>query len=420
MKQEKIIAAADILATQLNHWTLFSIAAAAAVLTGRKPPIALWAFCGLLPILFFLVRRYTNSFLLLAGSHFPCILLLFAAPVPGLGLKIILCLYGIGLAACSFSLRIRTEERLDEIIAPPAAVGIIALTLFLLHFRKYTEADIYFIGITAFYFTCYYIRCYLQNYLIFMSVNATSTGYIPRHKIFAAGIRLSLLCILSGMAAVLLLSNLDWLARIFEILRRGLLWLREQGFFAFLASLLAGKEEHFSEPMPDRIPASSAGIYLEPGEPGLFWQILENVIEILVPLFLLGLLLFALYRFIQMIRERFLLKKIFTKDDTGDDDRDIRERYEAKPEKKESEPKAFFVFLNPADKIRRIYKQRIGSKKDRLQQNGRGTDQPFESYTARECGNLLREEKLSLLYEKARYSDMECTREDVRNAVRTK
>ncbi len=42
MKQEKIIAAADILATQMNHWTLFALVAAAAVLSGKKPPLALW------------------------------------------------------------------------------------------------------------------------------------------------------------------------------------------------------------------------------------------------------------------------------------------------------------------------------------------------------------------------------------------
>ncbi len=43
MKQEKIIAAADILATQMNHWTLFSVLATAAVISGTKPPLALWA-----------------------------------------------------------------------------------------------------------------------------------------------------------------------------------------------------------------------------------------------------------------------------------------------------------------------------------------------------------------------------------------
>lgn len=420
MKQEKIIAAADILATQMNHWTLFAVIVAAAVLSGRQPPLALWTVCGFLPILFFFIRRYTNSFLILAGSHLLCLLLLFAAPVPGLALKILLCLYGIGLVVSSFSLRIRTDERLDEDIVPAVAVGIIALPLFLLHYMKHGEADFYFICMVTFYFICYHIRCYLQNYLYFMTVNAASTGYIPRRKIFAAGTRLSILFILSGMAAVLLISNLNWLARIFDALRQGILWLREHGFFAFLASLFPQMEEQFSEPMPDRSPASPASMYLEAGEAGLFWQILEKVMELFVSLLLLGLFLLAMFRFVRMVRERFRRKKTFAKDAVFDDGRDIREKYEAKPEQKETKSKSFFAFLNPDDKIRRIYKQRIGAKKNQLIKKDPGTTQPFESYTARECGNLFQEEKLSLLYEKARYSNVVCTREDVRNAARTK
>lgn len=415
MKQEKIIAGADILATQMNHWTFFSIVTAAAILFGQKPPLALWAACSILPVLFFFIRRYTNSFLIMAGSHLLCLVLLFALPVPGLAVKIPLCLYGVGLAVYSFSLRIRTEERLDEAIAPAVAVGIIALSLFLLHYGEHSEADFYYIIITAFYFVCYYIRCYFNNYRYFITVNTGSTGYIPRQEIFSTGTRLSLLFVLSGMAAILLLSNLDWLAWFFKTLKQGILWLREHGVFAFLASLFyQDPEEQPSEQMPDIGPANPSSMVLEMGEPGLFWQILERIMEILVPLALFLLLLFFLFRFFQMVRERFRNKKIFTREDAFDGSRDIREKYEIKKEKKTQ--KNFFVFLNPTEKIRRIYKQRIGAKRKEFI---KGTAaQSFESYTARECGNLFQEETLSLLYEKARYSNVECNRKDVKSALR--
>ncbi len=420
MKQEKIIAAADILAIQMNHWTLFAVIAAAAILSRRKPPLALWAVCGLLPVLFFFIRRYTNGFLLLAVSHLLCLACLFAVPVSGLALKLLLYFYGAGLAVYSFSLRIRTEERLDGIIAPVVAVGIIALSLFLLHFRGYQETDFYFICMAAFYFICYHIRCYLNHYLYFIAVNSGSAGYIPRREIFLAGTRLSFLFTLSGMAAVLLLSNLDWLARFFAMLKEGIIWLREHGFFAFLASLFAGMEEHFTEPIQNKSPAAPAGMYLEAGEAGLFWQILEKIFELLVPLFLLGMLLAALYRFVRMVRERFRQKKTFVNDAWGNAGRDIRERYEAKHSEKKTRPPKFWAFLSPDDKIRRIYRQRIGIKKSGLPKQNQGNTRPFESYTARECGNLFQEENLSLLYEKARYSNMKCTPEDVRNAGKDK
>ena len=150
-------------------------------------------------------------------------------------------------------------------------------------------------------------------------VNASCTGYIPRQKIFAAGTRLSLLFILSGMAAILLLSNLDWLARFFGLLKQGIIWLREQGVFAFLASLLAGIEEHFAEPAQERIPAGPSGMYLEPGEPGLFWQILEKILMGFMSLLLVGLLFLFLFRFVRMVLERFRRQKTIAEDAVYDD-----------------------------------------------------------------------------------------------------
>lgn len=416
MKQEKIIAASDILAVQMNHWTLFAVITAAAGLGGRKPPFSLWALCSLLPVLFFFIRRYTNGFLILTGSHLLCLALLFSAPVPGLAVKSLLCVYGIGLAIYSFSLRIRTKERLDEPIVPAVSAGIIAVSLFLLHYQGYSESDFYFVCMIVFYFTCYYIRCYFQHYLYFIAVNTGSTGYIPRREIFAAGMRLSLLLILPCMAVILLFSDLNWLSVLLKGIRQGVLWLREHGFFAFLASLFSGVEEHFTEPMQDVGPAGPPGMLPAAGEAGLFWQILEKLLEVFVFCFLFLLLLFALFKFVRMVRERFRRKKLFTADSFSDGGGDIRERYEAKREKREKKNGSVLAFLHPAEKIRRIYRQRIGAKRDRMLKENPGSARLFESRTARECGNVFQEESLSLLYEKARYSNMICTRDDVRKA----
>ena len=383
-KQEKIIAGADILATQMNHWTLFSIAITVAILGKREPPFALWTLCAFLPVLFFLIRRYTNRFLLMAGSHLLCLILLFSSPVSGLAVKILLILYGIGLTVYSFSLRIRTEERLDGIISPPAAVGIIAFSLFLLHYEEHFEADPYFTSIIVFYFICYYIRCYFQHYLYFLTVNTGSTGYIPRREIFLSGARLSATFTLFGMAAVLLVSNWNWLAQLYRALKQGIIWLRDKGFFALIASFFQQESEQPPAQMGELSPAAPASMALEAGEPGLFWQILEKVIGILVPVLLLLLLGLFLFRFIKMMCERFRHKKLFVNGVSADNSRDIREKYEMKKEEKAQ--RGFWTFLNP------------------------------NSYTSRECGSLLQEEQLARIYEKARYSGEECTREDIRKA----
>lgn len=413
MKQEKIIAGADILATQMNHWTLFSIVVTAAILGKRALPFTLWAVCALLPVMFFFIRRYTNHFLIMAGSHLLCLVLLFSAPVSGLAVKALVCLYGIGLTIYSFSLRVRTEERLDGIISPPVAVGIIALSLFLLHYVEHTEADIYFIGMIIFYFICYYIRCYFQHYLYFLTVNTGSTGYIPQREIFLSGAKLSVAFTLSGMAAILLVSDWNWLAQIFGVLKRGIIWLRDEGFFALIASFFQQEAERPPTRMGDLSSAAPASMAMEMGEPGLLWQILEKAIGILVPVLLLLLFGRFLFRFIKMISERFRRKKLFTNGTAIDNTRDIREKYETKKERKAQ--KDFWAFLDPTKRIRRLYKQRVWTKRENL--INKESSRPLGAYTARECGSLLREEHLALIYEKARYSGNECTREDYKIAA---
>ena len=131
-----------------------------------------------------------------------------------------------------------------------------------------------------------------------------------------------------------------------------------------------------------------------------------------MPVLLLLLLGLFLFRFIKMMCERFRHKKLFVNGVSADNSRDIREKYEMKKEEKAQ--RGFWTFLNPTERIRRIYKQRIWAKRGNLL-NGENARQ-LNTYTARECGSLLQEEQLARIYEKARYSGEECTREDIRKA----
>lgn len=413
MKREKIIVWSDILATQMNHWTLFSIVAMASIMAGAAvPPVALWFFCGLIPVFFFFIRRYTNSFSVMALSHIICLALFFFLPYPNLAAKVMFYLYGIGLFINSFVIRLRTEDRLDEAIAPAAAVGIIAVLLFVLYYQEHPGFDIYFIAMAAIYFICYYIRYYLQHYLYFMTVNANSTGYIPHREIFASGIRLTGIFSLFALILLVLFSDIGWLSELARQLKNGIIWLREHGVFAWLASLFDKEYEPMTNQGNNAEQLSSGFLPLEPGEPGLFWVILEKAALIIVPIVILCLLCYALFQFIKMIKEVFRKKRILNEETSGESIRDIRETYEMKKEK--GTQKEFFAFLNPAERIRRIYKQRIWTKRAALAANENA--HPLHAYTARECGTLLSESELALVYEKARYSDAKCTRDDVRRA----
>lgn len=414
MKQEKIIAWSDILATQMNHWTLFSIMTAVSILSGvGTPPIALWFFCGLIPVFFFSIRRYTNSLPVMALSHLLCLACFFYIPVPNLAVRITLCIYGIGLIIYSFAIRLRKEERLDEAFAPPVAVGIIALSTFLLHYEEYTNWDIYFIAMTALYFVGYYIKYYFEHYLYFMAVNSNSTGYIPRREIFSSGLKLTSIFAFFGVFVLVLFSDINWLSWIFGQLKAGIVWLREHGFFAWLASLFDREYEAPVEQLANATPASPGFFPMEMGEPGLFWVILEKTVLTIIPIVIVCLLCFALFQGIKNILKIFRKKREVNQEMSDENTIDIREAYEIKKEKEKQ--KDFFAFLSPTERIRRIYKQRIWAKRANL--TGKENARSLNTYTARECGNLLSESQLALIYEKARYSNMKCTKADVKKAA---
>ena len=413
MKQEKIIVWSDILATQMNHWTLFSITAMASIIAGvTAPPVALWFFCGLVPIFFFFVRRYTNGFFVMALSHIICLALFFFLPYPNFAAKVMFCLYGIGLFINSFVIRLRKKERLDEAISPPAAVGIIAVSLFALYYQERPGFDVYYIAMAAIYFICFYIRYYLQHYLYFMAVNANSTGYIPHKEIFASGLRLTGIFSFFAVILLVLFSDIGWLSELAGLLKKGIIWLREHGVFAWLASLFESKYEPLTPQGNNTEQTSSGFMPLEPGEPGLFWVVLEKITMTVVPIVTVCLLCFALFQFIKMVKMIFRKKRMLAEATDGESIRDIRETYEVKKEK--GKQKEFFAFLSPAERIRRIYKQRIWTKRTSLA--AKGNSHPLHTYTARECGLILSENELALVYEKARYSNAKCTRDDVKRA----
>ncbi|MDE5597383.1 MAG: hypothetical protein K2J04_06085, partial [Lachnospiraceae bacterium] len=207
-------------------------------------------------------------------------------------------------------------------------------------------------------------------------------------------------------------SDIGWLSSLAGQLKNGIIWLREHGVFAWLASLFEKEYEPIPNQGNNTEQLSSGFMPLEMGEPGLFWVVLEKVTMTIFPIAIACLLCFALFQFIKMIKERFRKKRILDEETGGESIRDIRETYEIKKEK--GKQKDIFAFLNPAERIRRIYKQRIWTKRSAL--TAKGNDHPLHTYTARECGLLLSENELAFVYEKARYSDAKCTRDDVKKA----
>lgn len=406
MKQERLLAFQNFLVTQMNYWILFSIAVTVIGLIGEQPPLMWqWALCSLVPLAFFGIRRYTNGFLLFAAGHAAVAAVFFLLPYRSLPERLLTYLYVLGFLIYSLYVRIKTTERTDAPLHPGFAVGIAALALLLQHYQGHRDWDLYYVIPLICFFGLYYIQLYLEEYRVFMVVNDSSTGRIPQREMFISGVTLAALFSGGAMLLLLLTSNVGWVAGIASVLKTVLSWILR------LFASEGGEEEAVvieesmgEEPMENLFP-------MEEAEPFFLWQLLEKLVIVLMYCAVIALAIFCIYKLITFLHEHFQ-RRMIPLDASLEAGADVREKCQV--ERRRKERRSLFEGLGAAERIRRIYKKEIWSERKRLVPE----DQPglLRTLTPGECGKRLDRRQLTQIYEKARYSDRECTAEDVKRA----
>lgn len=406
MKQERLLAFQDFLVTQMNHWLLFSIAVTVLGLIGSERPLLWqWGLCSLLPLVFFLIRRYTDRFLLFFAGHALAAAALLVLPYRGWADKLLVSLYVIGYLIYSFYLRVKTEERLDEPLHPAFAVGIEAVALFLQHYQGNQEWDAYYVAGLLLFLGLYYIQIYLDQYHRFMVVNDSSTGRIPQKEMFKSGMTLAAMFAAGSVVLLLLTSNIGWVARIVSVLKMLLSWLVRLLFKNGGEEQEAVIEELTqTERAEDMFPK-------EPAEPFFLWKLLEKLAFLLIYCAIIALAVFCIYKLITFLYEHFQ-RTVVHEQAVLEAGADIREKCQVERPKKER--RFLLGRLDARERIRRIYKKEIWAERRRLAAEDQ--QELLRVLTAKECGQRLDRQQLAQIYEKARYSDRECTAEDVKKA----
>ena len=87
-------------------------------------------------------------------------------------------------------------------------------------------------------------------------------------------------------------------------------------------------------------------------------------------------------------------------------------------EKNSAKKEKGFLFLNHREKVRRIYLKKILKRKKEL--IGERAQKQLKYMTAKECCDRLSEQNLKHIYEKARYSEVDISAEDIHLARSTK
>lgn len=414
--EEQLSLVSELLTQQMNHWLLFPVAftimgCVSGLFPISRPDFLMWVCCGFLPVFTFFTRIKLKHFFpfLLCSLAVPLLCLVF--PAQNIVCRVICVLCGIFYMVQSMVIRFRADTPWQQPIPPAVGIGISLLGILLLYHAEVPVWKAYFaftlIGCFALYLLIYFMR----HYLNFLSVNQSSSGVLPAAEMFHSGMGLVLVYTLGGTVLLLLGMNVKWLESFLHFLKNIIL-----SVLRFLFSLFpkrAGEEEVLIE---EAVGANQSvtGMDLPAGEPSLFWKALEYVAIFAFFCFLIFVIIRLFLRIWRFIRERFQLDFSlqhgagFQQDNT-----DFREKCEI--EKKASHPSeafSLFAFLSPAEKIRKLYRKKLLKEADAF--STEADTKILSCKTARDAERVLKLEGMADIYERARYSSLESSAEDVR------
>lgn len=414
MKRKYIIFLQEIFVTQFNHWSFFPLfAVLAASITGfleaeTPPGVYLWPLLGIFPFLCFLLRNYIRNIFLLLAGHGALVGLVWLLPADHPVLKALYMAAAGIYTVYSLACWLMSGSPQDDTVAAPVTVVVAMGSLYLLHYQKMEGWNPFFILSVIGTLGIYLLICYVNQYLNFLLVNDSSAGHIPEREIFFSGMGMVMGYTFLGMLILLLSANVEWMRGILSVLKQGLLLL-----FRLLAMLFPDEGESVPPPVEEPASGGSGEMLLPVGkeEPALLWVILEQVVMVLA-LAAFAVLLYKLSRkLIRFIRER-IHQKIGIRVGPGETVMDVREKCTVLRKNTPRKREAFHLFPSASQRIRQLYRRKIIASRYRLTSSGELEE--IKSLTAEECASLLEAQAMAQLYEQARYSNLPCSSEEVR------
>jgi len=427
MKQNRLHICMEFLITQINMLIFYSLSLVLAAYLGSKigaqrPHMLLWMLTGLLSFGLYFVRRHVRHVFPLVLLHILALTALVGYCwlisanhnlVGYLGLLIT----GTGFVIYSLVLRFTTEDFQDQCISMPFTVAVYFVSAILAFGQVGPSWNGYFITPVIIIFGLYFLVFYLRQYLEFINANASSTGALPEKAIFRAGLKQVLIYIGIGLIFLIGVVNFNPLGQLIlavaEALRR---------FIGWLLNTFGGESpppEGVVIRDPQYVQVEDPGLPEVDTEPWIGWVLLEYLIMLALIVGAAILAILLLRRFVRFLMGVLQKGREF-KDITTGESVDVREKCEITEKKSgKKERKKLFAFLEPREKIRRIYKGKVTAYQPRPLMDTQKKKRRYEKeklpcFTAREMEYEMDSKPFAKLYEKARYSQLECTAEDVK------
>lgn len=401
MRRPKTILLREFFAAMTNHWTIFLFVLffpEISSITG--PELICWILLGTFPVVLFVARALVQSFLLMLASFVVYFGIISVFPMDSAYFKSYYQMTAIFYLAMSTIRFFRRKGNFSYPIHPvfPMAVNFIFAMIALVTTHTYVAFYGYLSVVIS--SMTYFMAFYVDQYFHFTSINDETSSNMPEKKILITGMGaatkyLSILILPLTIIVSTTISDEFFhgiLNKFNEIARIVLRFLFKVLFREKVNELASdGTESELTD-----------NFFLTPSSPSIFWQILEKIIfalAILAVVFFLIRIGIKIFKFlfaafkkhpyvvseeeeeILDVREKIDLEKVVS-DDDGDQNDSITVR------------------------IRKLYRKKALA-------SALSSSELYRT-TAREFSAMEKNPDLADIYEKARYSTVSCTKEDLK------
>ena len=400
------------LATQLNYIPALCVIFALYFGILKKDP-TMWKFAllAILPFGFYLIRRFVNNIVLFFALH-----LLWAAwpflIATNLTEKIIFLITAVVYCAVSIYFKV-TKHALEDGVLYVAMTALLAIVAYFFSASISGENKAMNIAILAIVYVVYFvIHEYMTGYINYIRNNEVSNQSIPKKHIFKTSISalVGFTTLFVGFSMLVLRAN--WFSGVIDKIRalieKFIIWLLSFAPDAMEQAWWGDGSQNVDEVYQNVT-------HLEPKNelPPEVNEVVGNVVTIGAYIIAVVVVLALAYAIFRAIVAAFKVKH-----EENEEEIVLVKEKVTKINKKEREKKVKENQFSKDKKIRKMYedivwKKNLGPKPDKNEKaivaNRLSHQTPKE-----QCKYLLSGEAIRRMYEKARYSGQEMTKDDVR------
>ena len=399
------------LATQLNY--IPALCVVFAIYFGiLKAEPALWKFAllAVVPFGFYLIRRFVKNIILFFALHLTWAVCPFFL-AKNIAEIVIFILMGVVFFAVSVYFKMTSHVPEDGVLFV-AMTAILAIAAYFIALSGSGEKAAGYIALLAIIYVVYFMTHeYIAGYINYIKNNEVSNQSIPKQHIFktSASTLVGFVTLFVGFALLLVKAN--WLSgfigKIGNLIKRFIIWL-----LSFAPEAMEqGTPQNESEAIEQmyEMGENVEPVYHLPPE---IIELIDRIVTIGAYVIFGTFVIIITYALFRAVIAAFKVKR----DDNEEEVVLVKEKVtkikKTRPEKKNRESQ-----LSKNKKIRKMYeelvwKKNLGPKADKEEKKIVANRLKYQN-PQEQCRYLVSGEAIRKMYEKARYSDKEITKNDV-------